>query len=298
MEKVLVINQLSKNYGKIKAVSNLSFAVERGQVFGILGPNGSGKTTTLAMLVGIIKPVSGNFKWFDKNISTDTLKRLGTVLETPNFYPYLSAGNNLRVVCKIKDADEKRIDDVLSIVNLLDRKKSAFKTFSYGMKQRLAIASALLNNPEVLILDEPTNGLDPQGIADVRELILRIAAAGTTILLASHLLAEVEKVCSHVAVLRKGTALYCGAVDALRPSMTSVEVSADDLKQLESIAKQLPSVSSATKEGEVIILNFSDKTDAAFVNRYLFEKGITVKHLAVRKQNLEQQFLELISAKE
>ncbi|HAI19229.1 MAG TPA: ABC transporter ATP-binding protein, partial [Xanthomarina gelatinilytica] len=211
MEPILTINNLTKKFGFLTAVNDLSFTINKGNVYGILGPNGSGKSTTLGIVLNAVNKTSGNFKWFNGTVDThDALKKVGAIIERPNFYPYMTAAQNLKLVCKIKGVDYAKIDEKLEVVNLLDRKDHKFSTYSLGMKQRLAIASALLNDPEILILDEPTNGLDPQGIHQIRQIIKEIANQGTTILLASHLLDEVEKVCSHVVVLRKGVKLYSG----------------------------------------------------------------------------------------
>jgi len=193
MEKVLSVKNLTKKFKRV-VVNNISFDVERGNVYGLLGPNGSGKSTTFGMLLSTINPTSGDWFWFGKKgTDPETLKRIGAIIEQPNFYPYLSAETNLKIVAEIKGTPSARIDEVLNMVKLLERKKDKFKTFSLGMKQRLAIASALLNNPEVLILDEPTNGLDPEGIIQIREIIGSIAQQGITIIIASHLLDEIEK---------------------------------------------------------------------------------------------------------
>jgi ABC-2 type transport system ATP-binding protein len=213
LDTILTVNQLTKSYGSLFAVKKLSFSIEKGHVYGILGPNGSGKSTTLGMVLNVVNPTQGSFTWFGGSISThQVLKKVGAIIERPNFYPYMTATENLNLVCKIKGVGSENITEKLNLVGLLDRKDSKFQTYSLGMKQRLAIASALLNNPEILILDEPTNGLDPQGIHQIREIIKKIASQGTTILLASHLLDEVEKVCTHVVILRKGEKLYAGPV--------------------------------------------------------------------------------------
>lgn len=205
---ILSIKNLHKRYGKIHAVNNVSLDIQKGNVYGILGPNGSGKSTTLGIVLNVVNKTSGEYHWFDGAMEThQALKKVGAIIERPNFYPYMTAKENLELVCKIKGINYSKIEEKLEIVGLSDRKNSKFKTFSLGMKQRLAIASALLNDPEILILDEPTNGLDPQGIHQIRDIIKFIASQGTTILLASHLLDEVEKVCSHVLVLRYGQIL-------------------------------------------------------------------------------------------
>ena len=209
METILSIKDLNKKFGHIHAVNNLSFNIKKGNVYGILGPNGSGKSTTLGIILNVVNKTSGNFSWFNGKLSThQALKKVGAIIERPNFYPYMTAVQNLELVCKIKEIPTTKIEEKLKTVNLFHRKDSKFSTYSLGMKQRLAIASALLNDPEILILDEPTNGLDPQGIHEIREIIKNIASQGTTILLASHLLDEVEKVCSHVVVIREGITLY------------------------------------------------------------------------------------------
>ncbi|MGB5356207.1 MAG: ATP-binding cassette domain-containing protein, partial [Eudoraea sp.] len=229
MKTILTVNQLTKKFGYLTAVDNLSFSIEKGNVYGILGPNGSGKSTTLGIVLNVVNATSGSFSWFDGNTSThDALKKVGAIIERPNFYPYMTAIQNLKLVCKIKEVPFSKINDKLELVGLLDRKDSKFRTYSLGMKQRLAIASALLNDPEILILDEPTNGLDPQGIHQIREIIKKIASEGTTILLASHLLDEVEKVCSHVVILRKGKKLYSGRVDGMLATFGFFELKSEN----------------------------------------------------------------------
>src|SRR6056300_906769 len=217
MEKTLLqLDQLSKNYGSLKAVDQLSITLKKGNIYGLLGPNGSGKSTTLWMVLNVINPSKGSFQWYEGKLTThQALKKIGAIIERPNFYPYMSALQNLILICKIKQCSSDCIEEQLKLVNLWDRRNSNFSTFSLGMKQRLAIAAALVNKPDLLILDEPTNGLDPEGIHQIRKLIITIAEQGTTILLASHLLDEVEKVCSHVLVLQKGTQIYFGPVTAL-----------------------------------------------------------------------------------
>ncbi len=239
LEKILTINNLTKKFGYLTAVKDLSFTIEKGNVYGILGPNGSGKSTTLGIVLNVVNRTSGEFSWFNGNSSThEALKKVGAIIERPNFYPYMTAVQNLKLVCKIKEVPEDRIDEKLQLVGLLDRKNSKFSTYSLGMKQRLAIASALLNNPEILILDEPTNGLDPQGIHQIREIIKKIASHGTTILLASHLLDEVEKVCSHVVILRKGEKLYSGTVDGMLASHGFFELKTEQIDGLKSFLEK------------------------------------------------------------
>ncbi len=294
MDTILSIQNLTKKFGPITAVDNLSFSIEKGNVYGILGPNGSGKSTTLGIVLNVVNKTAGNFQWFDGSIDThQALKKVGAIIERPNFYPYMTAVQNLQLVCKIKEVPEEKISEKLELVGLLDRKNSKFSTFSLGMKQRLAIASALLNDPEILILDEPTNGLDPQGIHQIREIIKKIAAQGTTILLASHLLDEVEKVCSHVVILRKGVSLYAGSVDGMNASHRFLTMQSHNMEALQQALEGNPAFGSVKREGEYLIAYLNQPMDASEVNRLLFEKGITLSHLVKRKESLEEQFLQL-----
>jgi ABC-2 type transport system ATP-binding protein len=275
-------------------VDNLSFTIEKGNVYGILGPNGSGKSTTLGIVLNVVNKTSGDFYWFDGNVSThEALRKVGAIIESPNFYPYMTAVQNLNLVCKIKDVKEEKIFEKLELVGLLDRKDSKFSNFSLGMKQRLAIASALLNDPEILILDEPTNGLDPQGIHQIREIIRTIAAQGTTILLASHLLDEVEKVCTHVVILRKGVSLYSGSVDGMNASHGFMTMQSKDMDELKRALDSISAFGTIKKEGEFWVVYLNEQMDASDVNKLLFEKGIALSHLVKRKESLEEQFLEL-----
>ncbi len=295
MDEVLRIQNLSKNYGRVHAVNNLSLQVPEGSVYGILGPNGSGKTTTLGMILDVINPTSGSFTWFGKSASKENRKILGAILETPNFYPYLSAEKNLEIVATIKHIGYSHIERVLKITDLWERRKDHFSTFSLGMKQRLALASALLNEPLVLILDEPTNGLDPQGIAEVRNLILKIAASGTTIIIASHLLDEVQKVCTHVAVLKSGNIIFQGRVDEILGSAKYVEVGASDLGQLGEVLLGSQLASNVQKEGDRLVATLYDGVSVEDVSKHLFSKGISITHIAERKISLEKQFLDLLA---
>lgn len=295
METILTLRNLDKKFGKVHAVNNLSFEIKKGNVYGILGPNGSGKSTTLGIILNVVNKTSGDFLWFDGSLSThEALKKVGAIIERPNFYPYMTATQNLELICKIKGVTTENIDEKLKIVNLYERRDSKFRTFSLGMKQRLAIASALLNNPEILILDEPTNGLDPQGIHEIRQIIKKIAANGTTILLASHLLDEVEKVCSHVVVIRKGIKLYSGRVDEMTASNGFFEIKVDaNEDKLMELLKKHDSISGIKTEGDVIIATLNEAINASDFNKYLFDNGIVLSHLVKRKPSLEQQFLDL-----
>ncbi len=295
METILSLKNLDKKYGKVHAVNNLSFDIQKGNVYGILGPNGSGKSTTLGIILNVVNRTSGEFSWFDGKLSThEALKKVGAIIERPNFYPYMTAVQNLNLICKIKGVSSDKIDEKLKIVNLFERRDSKFRTYSLGMKQRLAIASALLNDPEILILDEPTNGLDPQGIHEIRQIIKKIAANGTTILLASHLLDEVEKVCSHVVVIRKGIKLYSGRVDEMTASNGLLELKVDvNEEKLITLLETHEAISKVTKEQETVIATLGKEITATEINKFLFEKGFVLSHLVKRKPSLEQQFLDL-----
>lgn len=298
METVLSIKNLNKNYGKIHAVKNLSFDVEKGNVFGILGPNGSGKTTTLGIILDVINAKSGSYSWFGQPPSKESRKKIGAILEHPIFYPYLTAVKNLEIIADIKGIKYNDIERVLHTVELYDRRNSKFKTFSYGMKQRLAIAAALIGKPEVLIFDEPTNGLDPKGIAEIRELIINIAAEGITIILASHLLDEVQKTCSHVTVFKKGEKLFAGKVNDVLNISDTIEISSNNIDMLVLAVKEYDKVTDIKKELDLLVVNLKEGTTTFDLNNYLVNKGIILSHLSVRKKSLEQQFLGLLTENE
>ena len=294
VEKILTVNNLTKKFGYLTAVKDLSFTIEKGNVYGILGPNGSGKSTTLGVVLNVVNRTSGEFSWFDGNTSThEALKKVGAIIERPNFYPYMTAIQNLKLVCKIKEVPEDKIEEKLELVGLIERKNSKFRTYSLGMKQRLAIASALLNDPEILILDEPTNGLDPQGIHQIREIIKTVASQGTTILLASHLLDEVEKVCSHVVILRKGRKLYSGRVDDMMASHGFFELKSSDNAKLVTFLENNNSFSKIKNENGLITAFLKEEMNSEVLNRSLMEQGIVLSHLVQRKESLEEQFLTM-----
>jgi ABC-2 type transport system ATP-binding protein len=294
LETILTVSNLTKKFGYLTAVQDLSFSIEKGNVYGILGPNGSGKSTTLGIVLNVVNSTNGSFSWFDGNISThEALKKVGAIIERPNFYPYMTAIQNLKLVCKIKEVPEEKIKDKLELVGLWERKDSKFRTYSLGMKQRLAIASALLNDPEILILDEPTNGLDPQGIHQIREIIKKIALEGTTILLASHLLDEVEKVCSHVVILRKGKKLYSGSVDSMLASFGFFELKTDNKEVLINFLEEHPNFGEIKTENGLITAFLNKEMNASELNNSLFKKGIVLAHLVKRRASLEEQFLTL-----
>jgi len=292
-EEILNLEGLDRNFGRLKAVDNLSFSVPKGSVYGILGPNGSGKTTTFGMLLGVIKKSAGEFTWFGKESGPEALKRVGAILEHPNFYPYLSGVDNLKIVADIKGVPYSRIPEVLKQVHLLERGNDPFKAYSLGMKQRLAIGSALLNNPDVLVLDEPTNGLDPAGIAQIRALITDIASDGTTILLASHLLDEVEKVCSDVVILKNGVKLYDGPVDQIVSSAGVVEFSSTDNETLLKELQKHPNCKGVEMNGKLIMFTPKEAQNIEEMAKSFSALGISLTHIRHRKSSLEDQFLEL-----
>ena len=293
---ILSVENISKNYGKIKALNGVSFSVPQGTVFGILGPNGSGKTTLLGIVMDILKASGGEYKLFDEVPTGHHRKQIGTLLETPNFYHYLSAVENLKIAAAIKERGENDIDRVLDIVDLSKRKTSKFSTFSLGMKQRLAIGAALLGDPDVLVFDEPTNGLDPVGIAEIRELIKKLNQQGKTVIMASHLLDEVEKVCTHVAILKQGTLITHGNVNEILVNEDVVETAASDLEKLKSVLVRIPGNTRVEIMDKVVQVNFpSGLADLALVNRFCFDNDIVLSKLQLKKKSLESKFFELTS---
>ncbi len=295
MQIVLEIDGISKRYGKVQALKPYKLQIPKGTTFGILGPNGSGKTTTLGIILGILSSDSGGFTWFNGQSVNSAKKRIGALLETPNFYPYMTAYQNLKLVAKIKELQNPNIDGVLKTVNLLERAHHKFKGYSLGMKQRLAIAASLLGEPEVLLLDEPTNGLDPTGIAEVRDLITRIAATGTTVIIASHILAEVEKVCSHVAVLQNGSLLYSGLADELSAKDAVIAVASADMQALENAIKELSSLKKIRPMDGHLHLSFSEDMSPSKLNKLLAEQGIYLSYIEEKKASLEERFLKILT---
>jgi len=296
LNSVLQISNLSKRFGRVTAVDSLTLEVGKGEVFGILGPNGSGKTTTLSIVLDVIRADGGVFSWFGNKPTRHDRKRIGAILEQPVFYPFLSAFNNLQIVADIKGSGHGNILSVLELTGLLERKDSHFRTFSFGMKQRLAIASALLSKPDVLIFDEPTNGLDPGGIAEIRKLILDLAAQGYTIILASHLLDEVQKTCSHVAVMNKGKLLFHGRVDEILHPQQKLELGAPDLETLREACLQSGCVIETQQKGELLVAFLNKESTPEQLHRFLIGRGIVLTHLSRSKETLETKFLALLKA--
>jgi len=294
MSNILELQQLSKSYRSVKAIKNLSIHIEHGQAFGILGPNGSGKTTTLSILTGILRQDTGTFSWFGEVPNPRQRTRIGSLIETPHFYPYLNLEKNLRIICTIKNIGFDDIERVLKETRLFERRKSRFKTLSLGMKQRLGIAAALLGDPQVLVLDEPTNGLDPEGIAEVRETIIDQVEKGKTLILASHILSEVEKICSHVAILKNGDLLAAGSVKEILTEEEVVEFSSSDNVKLLKLLEKNNVVTEARKENGVLVALLQPGMKIGDLNTFAFGNGVVIDHLVSRKKSLEAQFLELV----
>ena len=294
MQEILSIRGLSKSYKNIRAIQNLDLQILEGQAYGILGPNGSGKTTTLSIVMGIIRQEGGHFSWFGEEPVAGQRRSIGSLIETPHFYPYLNLERNLRIICDIKGMPYGDIGRVLETAQLTERKRSRFSTLSLGMKQRLGIAAALLGDPRVLVLDEPTNGLDPEGIAEVREIVLQQVQQGKTLILASHILSEVEKICSHVAILKKGELLANGPVKELLTEDEIIEISCNNNDQLKSALKGSSLVKEIETENGVLILTLNEKVKPAEINSFAFDKKLVVHHMLSRKRSLESQFLELV----
>jgi len=292
---ILNVNELEKSYGSVRALKGVSFSVPEGSVYGILGPNGSGKTTLLSILLNVLAADKGSFEWFGNSQDHHHRKQIGTLLETPNFYHYLSAEDNLRITHSISGRGSKEeINQVLQKVNLYSVKTKKFSSFSLGMKQRLAIAAALLGRPRVLVFDEPTNGLDPVGIAEIRELIQELSRNGHTVIMASHLLDEVEKVCTHVAILKLGQLMISGPVHDVLVQEDVVELSASDIENLKQVAAEFPGINNIVSSEHFVQLYFpKGEADLSKLNHYFFEKGITLNHLLLKRKRLEEKFFEL-----
>lgn len=290
---VLQINGLTKHYGSITALNELNLTIEAGNIYGLLGPNGSGKTTTLGIILGILKQTSGNFEWFGGAYGDKYRMRIGAILETPNFYPYLNATKNLEIIQDIKNSHDDDIDHLLETVNLAHRKKSKFRAYSLGMKQRLAIAATLVGQPDVVIFDEPTNGLDPEGIAEVRKILKKVADSGKTVIMASHLLDEVEKICSHVAIIKNGQLLATGPVGSILSNDVTVEVSSSNLEQLFNLISRVDWIHDIKREKDIIEFQMAVEHTAQEINSLAHNNNIILNHLVSRKRKLEEEFLEI-----
>ncbi|MDQ3590129.1 MAG: ABC transporter ATP-binding protein [Actinomycetota bacterium] len=284
---------LTKRYGRqITAVDRLNLAVRRGEVYGFLGPNGAGKTTTLRMLLGLIEPTSGAARVLGQEPgSPASLRGVGALVESPAFYPYLSGYDNLKVVSRYAGVPRRRIREVLETVELSGRAKDKFKKYSLGMKQRLGVAAALLKDPELLILDEPTNGLDPKGMADMRALVRELGSGERTVLLSSHLLGEVEQICDRVGVIHKGILVAEGTIAELRGE-EGLLVRAEPFEEARQIAERIKGVEGVTVADGMLRLA-TDPGRAAEINAKLVSAGLRVSELRPAEQSLEEVFLEL-----
>jgi ABC-type multidrug transport system ATPase subunit len=297
-ESVIETVNLSKRFGKTLAVDAISFRVERGQVFGFLGPNGSGKTTTIGMIVGIIRPTSGGVRLFGSDSGVDTQRmrrRMGGTLEQPSLYPYLTGWDNLKIVAAIKGFGRAEIEAALAAVDMLGAAVRECRTYSLGMKQRLALAAAMLGDPELLILDEPTNGLDPEGMHEIRALIARLAGLGKTIFLSSHLLSEVERICSHVAIVKNGRLLECGPVHRILERAPVVRLTAPDTNRLVAAVERYAQARWVRREDEAVIAELTDD-DRASLTRYLSGQEIYLSELSPMRASLEEAFIEVTQA--
>lgn len=292
---ILNVSEIVKNYGAVRALKGVSFSVPEGAVYGVLGPNGSGKTTLLSILLNVLSADKGSYEWFGQSADHTQRSQIGSLLETPNFYPYLSAVNNLRITQSISGrGDEDEIDQVLQKVNLHIWKKKPFSSYSLGMKQRLAIAAALLGEPRVLILDEPTNGLDPVGIAEIRALIQELSRKGHTVIMASHLLDEVEKVCTHVAILKSGELVVSGPVHDVLVQEDVVELGAADIIHLKQAASGIAGAHEIVVSEHYVQLYFpKGKASLEDINRHCFQQGVVLNHLLMKRKRLEEKFFEL-----
>jgi ABC-2 type transport system ATP-binding protein len=293
---ILQTNGLSKNYGSLQAVNNLDFKVQEGSVFGILGPNGSGKTSTLSMILGIINPNAGGFNWFEGKYNNPLLK-IGALLETPNFYPYLNAEDNLAIIAHIKKSKTDDFEVILKKVGLWEKKQLPFKAYSFGMKQRLAIGATMIGNPDVYIFDEPTNGLDPNGIADMRNVIKELHAEGKTIIMASHMLDEVEKVCTEVIIIKNGVKLSQDTVGHLTKTGRVIEIKSKDSHRLLELLQSASFSLGSKIENDLISINIADETPIEDISQYLMQNNISVSHFSEKVQRLEDSFIQITKNK-
>ncbi|WP_010098730.1 ABC transporter ATP-binding protein [Ornithinibacillus scapharcae] len=298
MEYIVETNRLTKRFGKELAVNGLDIKIPKGEIYGFLGPNGAGKTTTIRMLLGLMHPTSGTVKVFGKDLAKERieiLKQIGSLVENPSYYPHLTAYENLETIRKIYGAPMERINDVLTIVGLSDVAKKKVKGFSLGMKQRLGIAASLLNNPQLLILDEPTNGLDPSGIIEIRNLLKQLAAEyGITILISSHLLSEIDQIATSVGVISKGNLIFQDSIESMRLySMRKILLKVNNSERAWHLL--ISRGVKADYEKEIISLSNMSDDDIAEVVRLLVENGYSIYRVEEEKRSLEDTFLQMTS---
>ncbi|MCH8557049.1 MAG: ABC transporter ATP-binding protein [Balneolia bacterium] len=305
MQSILTLSGLSKNYGRVQALSDVSLSIPEGSVYGLLGPNGSGKTTLLSIILGVVRPAAGTFLW-DGEQTNETSANVGALLEKPNFLPKTKVKAQLEMMAVLRGIPSteraKRVEEVLQQTGIADAAHRPFRSLSLGMKQRLGIASVLLSNPPILVLDEPTNGLDPQGIIDIRNLILNLASQGRTIILASHMLDEIEKVCTHAAILKKGELIKTEEIRKDKKESAGVVLRlgvenrpADDItKKLENWAVCLDV---KIKDGYAIASFTAEAGGASGVNRYLSERGLYLSEIHPHRASLESSFLKAVEEK-
>jgi ABC-2 type transport system ATP-binding protein len=295
---VLEVFDLTKAFNGTTVVEGLNFKLKEGEVFGFLGPNGAGKSTTVGMILGLIKPTRGNVKIAGQELKSNpslVSENIGAIIENPAFYPYLTGRDNLRALMLMSGKlDDKRIESLLKLVNMADRADRPYKTFSLGMKQRIGIAATLLTNPKIVILDEPTNGLDPAGQREIREIIPRLAGEGHSVMLASHLLHEVEQVSSRIAIVKKGKLIREGNVGELlsHGGYVEVTVATPEVTAAMGVLGRLPFVQKIEAENNLLQISAPEDSGQA-INRALVEQGIYASGIAVRRETLEDLFLEL-----
>ena len=285
---------LTKAYGAMVAVDHLSLTVNRGEIFGFLGPNGAGKTTTMRMLLGLIRPSSGSATVLGMDIASrlpDILAHTGAIIENPTFYPYLSGYDNLRAMARLTGTRISRVTDILDLINMTDAAARPFRTYSLGMKQRLAVGAALLHDPELLILDEPANGLDPAGIVEMRDLMRALKAEGHTVLISSHVLHEIEQICDRIAILSRGRVVVQGRVADLLGGRDVLEVCVEPLDQAEHVLAGALG-EAVSRNGDRLLVALP-QARGADVTRILADQGLYLSSLHAQEQSLEQYFLDV-----
>jgi ABC-2 type transport system ATP-binding protein len=295
---VLRTHGLRKQYGRVTAVQDVSIMVRPGEVFGFLGPNGSGKTTTVAMILSLIEPTAGTVELFGQTTREGryrALNRVGSIIESPAFYPFLSGRDNLGVVARLRGVPKARVGEVLDQIFLSDRADRKYSAYSLGMKQRLAIGAALLNDPELLMLDEPTNGLDPEGMVEVRNLILHLASQAKTIFLCSHLLAEVQQVCTRVAFINRGVIVKQGTTEDLLRTDNTHYLEVDDIPRAIEVLRQTAYITEVRPEGRGVQITCTGEC-AADVATTLIGAGLRLNRLQPIETSLESIYLELVGA--